>query len=501
MQLYAGSSEQFVADAVQNQISRKLETSFFNYYRFKPSPNEVRSWHNSLSRMCMVLQHGGFTDQGVILEYQLPLTSKRLDCMLTGVGEDSQANGVVVELKQWDDVLPSDTEDCVRTNVGRGIRDVLHPSKQVGQYEEHLRDMHTVFEQGEVGLAACAYLHNVFHAKEHELFKPQFAPILERYPLFTGDQATELMEYLSRFVGRGGGMGVLAKVLRSKYRPGKRLLDHTSAVIKRQKSYVLLDEQQVVFNKVLAIARRGFHQPGKTVVLVQGGPGTGKSVIALHLVAELSALGYNAPHATGSKSFTENLRKIVGSRAGVQFNFFVSYAHAGRDSIDVLILDEAHRLWATPNTRFTRAVDRSDRPLIDHLIEASKASVFFIDDLQVVRPKEVGSSALIRDAAARGMSREAAGSVPNTSGTAAAALAPSRWSSATSPSASAVAAATIAVGRNQRLDQSSLHVRLRRRIGERFYARPRKIGTREHPRMTRIPRLIRAISCSPWMFS
>lgn len=401
MQLYAGSSKQFVEDAVQNQIARKLETSFFDYYRYKPSPGETKSWQNSLSRMCMILQHGGFRDQGVILEYQLPLSSKRLDCMLTGRGENSRANGVIVELKQWDDVLPSDTEDCVRTNIGRGLRDVLHPSRQVGNYEEYLRDTHTVFERGEVGLASCAYLHNLFHAKEHELFKPRFAPILESYPLFTGDQAPALTEYLSRFVGEGDGMGVLAKVLESKYRPGKRLLDHTSSVIRRQKSYVLLDEQQVVFNKVLAVAREGFHRPGKTVVLVQGGPGTGKSVIALHLVAELSALEYNAPHATGSKSFTENLRKLVGQRAGVQFKFFASYAHAERDSIDVLILDEAHRLWATPNTRFTRAADRSDRPLVDHLIEASKASVFFIDDLQVVRPKEVGSSALIRDAAAR----------------------------------------------------------------------------------------------------
>jgi DUF2075 family protein len=401
MQLYAGNSKQFVEDAVQNQIARKLEASFFDYYRYKPSQGEVKSWHNSLSRMCMILQHGSFDDQGVILEYQLPLSSKRLDCMVTGVGGDSRANSVIVELKQWDDALPSDTEDCVRTYVGRGLRDVLHPSRQVGNYEEYLRDSHTVFEQGEVGLASCAYLHNLFVAKEHELFKPRFESLLASYPLFTGDQAPSLIEYLSGFVGKGDGMDVLAKVVESKHRPGKRLLDHTSAVIKGQKSYVLLDEQQVVFNKVLAVAREGFHRPGKAVVLVHGGPGTGKSVIALHLVAELSALGYHAPHATGSKSFTENLRKIVGRRAGIQFNYFANYARVERNSIDVLILDEAHRLWASPNTRFTKAADRSDRPLIDHLIEAAKASVYFIDDLQVVRPNEVGSSALIRDAAVR----------------------------------------------------------------------------------------------------
>jgi hypothetical protein len=401
MQLYSGSSKQFIDDAVQNQIATKLKNSFFEYYRYKPPQSEVRSWQNSLARMCMVLQHGSLFDQGIILEYQLPLSSKRLDCMVTGLGDGVRANGVIVELKQWEDILPSDTDDCVRTYVGGGVRDVLHPSRQVGNYQEYLRDCHTVFEQGEVGLASCAYLHNLFFAGDNELFKPKHSSILRSYPLFTADQAPALIEYLNDFVGKGDGLDVLATVLRSKRRPGKRLLDHTNAVIKQQTSYVLLDEQQVVFNKVLALVRRGYEEVGKTVVLVQGGPGTGKSVIALHLVAELSALGYNAPHATGSKSFTENLRRIVGPRASVQFNYFANYAQAERDSLDVLILDEAHRLWASPNTRFTRAADRSDRPLIDHLIEASKVSVFFIDDLQAVRPNEVGSSSLIRDGAER----------------------------------------------------------------------------------------------------
>lgn len=160
-----------------------------------------------------------------------------------------------------------------------------------------------------------------------------------------------------------------------------------------------MDEQQVVFNEVLARAREGFHEEAKTVVLIKGGPGTGKSVIALNLVAELSGDGYNAQYATGSRAFTENLRKLVGPRARNQFKYFNNYQAANRDDVDVLICDEAHRIRQSGNTRFMPKAQRSDRPQIEHIIEAGRVPVFFIDDLQVVRPNEVGSTELIKEAA------------------------------------------------------------------------------------------------------
>ena len=119
--------------------------------------------------------------------------------------------------------------------------------------------------------------------------------------------------------------------------------------------------------------------------LIHGGPGTGKSVIAVNLVAELSTQGYSTFHATGSRAFTENLRKNVGSRAAAQFKYFNSFLDAD-DSLDVLICDEAHRIRESSNNRFTKKENRTDRPQIDELIDAAKTSVFFIDDLQVVRP-------------------------------------------------------------------------------------------------------------------
>jgi uncharacterized protein len=401
MQLYAGSSRQFIEDAVQSRLAEKLKVAYKNYYKRDPPAGEHRSWQNSLSRMCMVMQYASLLDNGVLLEYKLPHTSNRLDLMITGYGKASEPNAVIVELKQWEDVRPSWIPESVVTYVGKGWRDVAHPSRQVGNYQLYLENTHTAFQEGGVGLAACSYLHNIQFTEQNELFHPRHASLLKEYPLYAGDQTSELTEFIASRVGEGDGQEVLATVLQSKYRASKKLLEHVGQVIRREKTYVLLDEQQVAFNAVLAAAQKGFHDKEKVVILIQGGPGTGKSILALNLVAELSAQGYNAQHATGSKAFTENVRKILGSKAAIQFKFFASYQGVERDAVDVLILDEAHRMYATGNTRFTPTAERSDRPLIEHVIEAAKVSVFFIDDLQVVRPDEVGRTALIRDTATK----------------------------------------------------------------------------------------------------
>ncbi len=158
----------------------------------------------------------------------------------------------------------------------------------------------------------------------------------------------------------------------------------------------------VIYDKVLAWAGQGFHDRKKAVIIVKGGPGTGKSVIAINLMADLLLKGFNVQYATGSRAFTQTLRAVIGSRGSVQFNYFNSYTNAELNAIDVLVADEAHRIRKLSSNRFTPKEQRSDKPQIDELIKASKVTVFFIDDDQIVRPDEIGSVQYIRDAAARG---------------------------------------------------------------------------------------------------
>lgn len=146
-------------------------------------------------------------------------------------------------------------------------------------------------------------------------------------------------------------------------------------------------------------ARTSHALPAKSAIIIKGGPGTGKSVIALNLMAQLSSLGLNAHYVTGSRAFTSTLREIVGRRASQQVKYFNGYQEAQRGEVDVMICDEAHRIRITSNQRFTPAARRSKKPQIDELLHASKVGVFFVDDRQVVKPDEIGSSTYIKDAA------------------------------------------------------------------------------------------------------
>ena len=322
--------------------------------------------------------------------------------MICGKDQQKTDNAVIIELKQWEKCEEAFGENEVLTWVGGAKREVLHPSVQVGQYKMYLEDTHTAFnaDTNPVALNACTYLHNYNYHSDDVILSIKFADPLKRFPLFTADDVEILSAYLKGKLSNGEGIDVLKRVEESKYRPSRKLMDHVGNIIKNISEYILLDEQLIVYDSVLASAKKGFHDKQKTVIIIKGGPGTGKSVIALNLMADLLLKGYNAHYATGSKAFTETLRKIIGTRGSAQFKYFNSYSNADDNVIDVLIADEAHRIRVTSNSRFTAKAKRSELAQIDELLNVSKVAVFFIDDNQVVRPNEIGSVDYIKKTAA-----------------------------------------------------------------------------------------------------
>jgi uncharacterized protein len=404
LHLYQGTSEQFIADAVQARLATQLSDRFFQEFRYKPPLSEVNAWRNSLGAMANVLLLADLREQGVLVELKLPLSSKRLDVMLTGTNPIVGDAAVIIELKQWTQVGRSNISDCVTVEYGGGHeKDVLHPSRQVAQYQRYLQDTHPAFSEGGIELNACSYLHNAQRDPTSPLYHDDFETLLALNPLFTGTDVNKLAGFLEEHVvGSDDDNQILERVAATAFHPHKRLLDYVARGIQNEPVFTLLDEQLVAFNAIMDSVQSAGQNKQQVVFLVQGGPGTGKSVIAVNLVAELSALGLRTLHLTGSKAFTENLRKIVGARAGVLFKYFRdSAAVSAEDKLDVAILDEAHRIRTISTNRFTPAKARNGKAQIDDILDSTRTSVFFIDDLQVVRPGEVGSTDLIRESAAK----------------------------------------------------------------------------------------------------
>ena len=132
-ELYWGTTSAFVGHTKQNEIAGRLQQAFFDYFGWNPPESEVRSWRNSLKALSNAIELGGLLDHGLLLEYQLPLTSRRLDAMITGHDREGRPAAVIVELKQWsEDVASSRVEDMVTVRYGKRLKETLHPSAQVG---------------------------------------------------------------------------------------------------------------------------------------------------------------------------------------------------------------------------------------------------------------------------------------------------------------------------------------------------------------------------------
>ncbi len=405
MRLYEATTQQFILDTVQNKLPDKLKTAFENYYLRNANPREVTAWTNSLRVLKDAIEYASLRDNAIVVEYELPYSTRRIDCMLFGNADGGHGNVILIELKQWEKVKDTEIEETVLTFVAGRDRLEPHPSCQVREYHYYIKDFVSLFEEKPpVSLSSCSYCHNYsINQTDPVLLLPKYNEVLKEFPLFGKEDVDKFSTYLKERLSGGGGLELLNRFATSNIRPTKKLLEHTSKTIKGEKVFHLIDEQLVAYNAILNRAKHATKSSRKSVIIIRGGPGTGKSVIALNVIAELLDKNKDLSifHATGSAAFTSTLRKIVGTRAAKLFKYFNSFSSKmiKENEIDVLVCDEAHRIRKTSNSRYTKAIYRSDMPQIDELIRAAKVTIFFIDDYQVVRPDEIGSTKLIKETA------------------------------------------------------------------------------------------------------
>jgi len=401
MILYEGTIETFNDDVMQNCVADRAAEKYTSHYNRKPAPSEYRSWQNSLPILNQAFRYADLKDNKILLEYELPYSSQRIDVLLFGKSVDDTENIVILELKQWsnDGLKDSDSEGNVLVKYA-SWREQAHPSLQVEGYYYHLKDFKKVFEEKNAPvLSGSTYAHNYSRQNNPVLFSEKFSEPINKFPLFGKEDAIVLARYLKDKLQGGGGQLLFERFTGSPVRPSKRLLEHTSKMINEQQIFNLIDDQIAAYNSIMHRVKMITKTKEKSLVIIKGGPGTGKSVIALEVMGELLRQGKKVMHATGSSAFTNTLRHIVGTRAKHFFKFFFNFTKEPENSIDVLICDEAHRIRKDSNDYGVPAKYKSKDPQIDDLIRPAKLSIFFIDEHQIVRPKEQGSIALIKETA------------------------------------------------------------------------------------------------------
>lgn len=352
--------------------------------------SEKRSWRNSLPVLAEDLAAAGVLGVDVLLEFSLPLTSQRVDAILAGTHPATGAPSfVIVELKQWSHAEIFEADANLATGLGFH-QPRLHPCRQVEGYRRYMLDFLVALEGHEEWVDAVAYLHQ---AEDDSAVRSLTATA--EVPLFTRSRREELHSYLRERLSDAPGTGSADILLNSPARPSKKLMAVAADEVRNREQFPLVGNQQLAADRIRHEVQRASAAETKRVIVVSGGPGTGKSAIALSVLGDLAREGYSVVHATGSRSFTQTMRKVAGYRSRstqALFKYFNSFTQADPEGIDVLIADEAHRIRESSNNRFTRAAARSDRLQIDELITAAKVPVFLLDDNQVVRKGELGST-------------------------------------------------------------------------------------------------------------
>jgi hypothetical protein len=282
MIIYNNTISEFNKDVLNGMIADKIEQKFRENQYSIHSSSEYRSWENSLRCMQMVLNDDEIdTEIKIAIEYQIPQTSKRVDFLITGKDEKNSDQVIIIELKQWEEAHQTSREDLVTTYLGGNIRATTHPSYQAYSYAKTIENFNETVEQENISLHPCAYLHNFKEEFRDELDNNLYQNIISQAPLYLKYDAMKLREFIKRFIRKADNGELLYKIENGKIRPSKVLQDSLVSMIQGNEEFVMIDEQKVVFSTIKKLVENALKKNEKYTVIVEGGPGTGKSVIAI----------------------------------------------------------------------------------------------------------------------------------------------------------------------------------------------------------------------------
>ena len=395
MIVYQESCETFMADVRESNIDFVIHSQFQQKLNHRTSESEVNSWKNSMQYMKNVLEVAEVPrDAMVTIECQIPQTSKRIDFILTGLDEKKQSNAVIIELKQWKNAEATQKDAVVITALGKGTREVSHPSYQAWSYADLLTNFNRSVEENQIQLSPCAFLHNC--EDRTALTLPFYQTHINKAPIFFKRDVRLLADFIRKFVKYGDSQNIMEMIENGEIRPSKALADSVVGLLNGNQEFTLIDDQKIVFETALQLVDRAITEKKKQVLIVEGGPGTGKSVVAINLLARLTGnqklVHYVSKNSAPRSVYAEKL-KGYRTKSSIDNLFKGSGQYHGErpNQFACLLVDEAHRL----NEKSGLFSNLGENQILE-IIQSAWCSVFFVDENQRVTLKDIGSKASIR---------------------------------------------------------------------------------------------------------
>ncbi|MFK3910059.1 DNA/RNA helicase domain-containing protein [Pseudomonas monteilii] len=396
MIVYAATKTQFLQDNDNDDIEDVILRHYTEATGKKVAASEIRSWQSSLTYMAKVLRDEGLPgNAGLAIELHIPQSSKRIDFLLTGFDQAQAKKAVLIELKQWSQATATTKDAIVKTSLGGSLVETIHPSYQVWSYAALLEGFNEAVYDKSIEVRPCAYLHN--YTADGVIDAPHYQPHTAKAPLFLKgpSELQKLRGFLKQHIAQGDDKAVLYELSNGKIRPSKALADALSNLMKGKDEFVLIDDQKAVFESVLVAASQA-SETAPRVVIIEGGPGTGKTVLAINLLVRLTALQrysrYVSKNAAPRKVYES---KLIGTVKRSHFSHLFSgsgaFIETPANTYEALIVDEAHRLNEKSGLYGNLGENQ-----IKELIDSAKCAIFFIDEDQRVTLSDIGSKQAIR---------------------------------------------------------------------------------------------------------
>lgn len=392
MIVYSGTKESFQRDAINGVIANKIDELFQEFGIMHESFAEFNSWKNSLPQMALIVSDSRIDKNvQIAIEYQIPLTSKRVDFMVGG-SDGFNDNVVITELKQWESCKATSRENVVIAFTGGAERDVAHPSQQAYSYAKLIENFNEDVRNENIHLVPCAFLHNFKESNRKEICHEKYQEAINDAPVFLQEDGNKLQDFLAKFVSKPSNKKLFDIIEYGKLKPSKSLQDSIGQIMNGNTEFEMIDEQQVAYATILKLVENSINDNQKHTIIVKGGPGTGKSVIAINLLSKIINNNYSCIYVTKNSAprsaFSSSLIKgkhTVGYLKGL-FKGSGCFYDTPLNTYDCILCDEAHRL----NEKSGMFANKGENQ-IKEIINSAKISVFFIDEDQIISTKDIGT--------------------------------------------------------------------------------------------------------------
>ena len=396
MIVYSANKHLFVQDVKSGVIATKILDLLRKKGLNGGQEREFESWQNSMKFMRDIVDDSEIDDEvQIAIEYNIPQTSKRVDFIIIGADAKGKDNIVIVELKQWTkaEVVDDDMHFSVRTYVANDKRIVCHPSYQAYSYSRFLNNYSQAIYERDIHLIPCAYLHNYLPAYKQALSADIYKEWYTTAPFFIMDEVQQFTGFVKKYVTKKSAHGdLLYQIENGRIRPTKSLQDALSTMVRGTPVFDLLDEQAVCFDMCIRTMLQCLKDKKKRTILIQGGPGTGKSVLAVNLLMHFITCACNAAYVTKNSAPRQAFLSILSQNKAENiaeisqlFRSPFGLSQVPANAYDCLIVDEAHRLVRKMYG------DWNGENQVMECINASLLTVFMLDEDQAVTTKDIGS--------------------------------------------------------------------------------------------------------------